>query len=164
MLSFEAQLVEARQTVDKMEVAAARHLRDATVLRDCGQGHGSIYLAGYVVEIYLKAAYFRASHAPLSDDWGALLPQARNYAATNCSIANLDAHNPEHWLTMLKTLRGAPIATTPPFADATACVEWFKRNWNVSMRYLSLSPTLTEVNLAIQHAGQLQRDYVSLRS
>jgi hypothetical protein len=163
-MSFDTRLFGARQTVRMMELAAARHLTDAAVLRDNGQWHGSVYLAGYSVEIYLKAAYFRYSGYSTAAEWSVIKATAETFARTRCGISRLEFHNLDHWWTMIQARRAGAFSTPWIPINTEHCVTWFNRFWRVEMRYLSLSPTLTEVNKTLEFAGQLQTDYPSLRS
>lgn len=48
-----------RDTLGKLEAAAILRMREAEALRVSGRRLGAIYLYGYVIEITLKAAYYR---------------------------------------------------------------------------------------------------------
>ena len=46
-------------TLGKLEAAALSRIREAEALYTAGQRLGAVYLYGYVIEISLKAAYYR---------------------------------------------------------------------------------------------------------
>jgi hypothetical protein len=115
--------------------------------------HGAIYLFGYVVEIVLKAAYFRLRPANAHGTIGLPdLHNARNRASSHFHVhwPGTNLHYLPGWAGLLIQERysvGRPYAQ--PFAGALrAHVSRMALLWAESIRYYYSRPSLAEVGTA----------------
>lgn len=135
----------------------------------------SVYLAGYAVEMVLKAA-----------TWAVYVldptaPSAVTYAAWVRSVGNTSlgvvepwesGHNPAFWFRYLEALRtrlgrtGVPFAAWDPafWFEAERRILWFRANWRVELRYSTYSVGRLEGVRAARHAAWLCQQQGRLRS
>jgi hypothetical protein len=159
-------LLSNPEMVQQLVPAAQERLGDAQAALTTGSPTGSVYLAGYGIEMVLKHAALRTEglppHAPVRD---ALAPARARLRVWLGPIDHESYHSLEFWALLLRETfrhrRGAVPATIAS-AARTACR--LHQCWQVSLRYRSTmvaSPDATEflrsAGWFTSHADELWR-------
>lgn len=150
-------------TIHEFKAAAQLRLKEAFRLGAADDRLGAIYLAGYAVEMLLKAAYFRlegkAHDAPISKKD---MEKAKNDAKTILNVAWVGAlHNLNGWTELLvqdRMIRGKPYSRKL----ARALQAYTKRiylNWRETLRYKANRPYRGEVTAVLLGAKWLLGHY-----
>lgn len=137
-------------SIVEFERAYAARYREGQVLATSGELSGAIYLWGYVVEMILKAAYFKSCcKSPTDPIANADFQMARNNAS-NYGITCLNLHDLNFWAELLVAHHVAiAIPYVPVFGQAIAIhAAEMKQQWDVVMRYHRTAPSNSDYQAA----------------
>ncbi|GAB4459957.1 MAG: hypothetical protein OHK0029_23200 [Armatimonadaceae bacterium] len=126
------------ETPQLLERALVDRFSAANALLAHGQWDTAIYLFGYVVEMVLKTAYFRAIRNSLFAPVGAMLRPARN--AGNRLIPGIpdeNYHSLRFWSELLRAERRQQNRVLHPVTEMWLAeyTRVLYQNWMVEMRY-----------------------------
>lgn len=136
------------ETVPQYEVAAGERLYDALELAlsdGRSQSTGGVYFFGYVIEMVLKAAYFRVVDWPLTQPVQ-LKTLSRSVAKTKFNTG--DGHNLVLLLQALLAERGARDLGLPPALASDLAIRTTRAAaaWSVDLRYDGSSLPTSVIN------------------
>lgn len=157
-------------SIVQLETAARERFEEACLLRLARRPFIAIYLFGYAIEMWLKAAYFHNEGiCGVSDP----LRQAdrdrawRQRQAAGFLRATVNQHDLDAWahlLVFIRRVKGfhAPYAPTVEGAIRSNAATAYT-HWNVEMRYQHISPVLaSEVDEMLENAAWFSAHYSSL--
>lgn len=164
-MGYRATLEATPETVQDLEVSAARRLEEATELFVCGRHHTAIYVAGLSAEMYLKTAcYFLGGAAPgdqAAPFFAAARPGRRRYVPP--FTADFESgHGLWFWSQELlarrqrQSLRGSPNR----FLQVSAALYM---DWYVEMRYRPGCATADDAAQFVTHVEWLANNHALLR-
>jgi hypothetical protein len=136
------------ETWPEIELAAEDRFWDGYALGASGDDRalGAVYLFGYLAEMLLKVAFFRARGVARHSDTAPERHAARTLAATYGRPRNY--HDLKYWTFALERMRsanGRPLNAA--FAGAlTLRVSTLAYHWAESLRYRSVRPTESELH------------------
>lgn len=134
----------ATECVREFDLAASERYADVTALVTAGRRTAAIYLAGYVAEMLLKAAYFRLIGYGDADPIDLVVLRAAvgdNPASTARSLGlpgTRNLHNLAAWVNLIVAYRAAhgPVYAEVSFGPAlTAQVTAIPDRWSETIRY-----------------------------
>lgn len=149
-------------SVLKLEKASSERFVDAECLANRGGKLAAIYLYGYVIEMRIKAAYFRmeghAGNQPITR-------QDRSIAeahARSLGITFQGPHDFAHWAIYLVSFDGTrprPIYAQAFGQEMVNRARAAYQDWGPSLRYRSLVPSASEVENLRSGAIWFSRNY-----
>lgn len=166
-----------RDSLGKLESAAVFRMREAEALYADGQRLGAVYLYGYVIEISLKAAYYRVIGlvpSTLIDKHLHRLPAENAIKAMTGLPSHLQGpasagHNVVGWARLLDQQRAAPGVGGVPL-DPSLAAKLHNRMqdvfhcWAEFLRYRANRPYHQEVETIRESARWIRRRYRELWS
>lgn len=160
-----------QDTVAKLERAATRRFVEAMHL-ESDEPLGAIYLYGYVIEMRLKAAYYRLAGVPNHADLNVPLPGStlspRKAAELNIKTllgqgaAGAVGHHLTGWATLLIATRAATLRRSYEISFRDALLDHVKNAalcWTEVLRYRANKPYDEERKVVAQAAGWLKHNY-----
>lgn len=157
------------QTWKDYELAAVERLWDglcAGIGRNGGTT-GAVYLFGYIAEMCMKSAYFRASGVPATSPVNGLLPQLR-MAASAATGSRVYARSSFHDLDMLchalvhvRRSVGRPLPPTVEL-DLRTHTAMASRRWSTDLRYSPAVIPEADANEGLRAAEWFLDNYVQL--
>jgi hypothetical protein len=158
------------ESIDSLQRAAKERYEEATLLFYGSRKYAAVYLYGYAIEMWLKAAFFHneglkgvfdsLDRSDLQRGWnqhgpaGIVLPPGSNW------------HSYEVWADLLVYIRRVAgfFAPYPPAVELRILQEArnAKQHWDVSMRYNHVAVSDLEVIEVRDAATWFQQNYFSL--
>ncbi len=158
------------QTWKDYELAAAERLVDAQVLAGArSDTSGAVYLAGYVAEMVLKAAFFRVKGTPVSANAGsqlALLHRAASAAGWGSAKSRPDYHNLDmlsRALLFERSRAGRPLGHAHE-VGLRRRVRDLSAIWKVDLRYSHRALQKSDVGTAFRCATWFLANYPALHA
>ncbi len=170
MPSVYARILAGQDCISGFEVAAERRYQEAKVLLRREHRYAAIYLLGYAIEMWLKAAYYRNEgmrthsapilHDDMHDAW-----KNRN-AAGIATTAKKNLHDLAGWARLLTYIRSA-AGLRPPYVPAMKLVikkmaDAVRQHWDPAMRYRHMRLLSGELKTVLDAATWFRNNYNGL--
>lgn len=147
--------LEPNDTWAGFEASAEVHYFEAIHLMTDGWRSGAIYLLGYVTELLLKAATFRALGIPPAQP---LRRRARFPTATSVIILDHDLVRLRDQLKIVRKDSGNPIAPDV-WGLLAPRIDGMAKNWSEILRYRSTPATHEEARAVLNRVDWIITNY-----
>ena len=164
-MGYRDRLESTPETVQELELAAARHLEEAMELFLANRNHTAIYVAGLSAEMYLKTACYFVGGAAPGDGTDALFAAARPNPHRYVPPFRADfesGHVLWFWSQELMARRQRRQLRMAPnrFIQVSAALYL---DWYVAMRYRPGSATVDEAAQFLTNVEWLANNHALLR-
>ena len=163
-MSLRVRLEAAPETVQDFELASEQKYWEGVELMTAGHRAAGIYLVGYAVEMWLKAACFRLDGAALDAEVDQYLAPARKlgknlFPASPCE----NYHSLKFWGELLRHKRCVTLGPFDHALDAGVSLRFTRLYaiWWIEMRYRPDQALLGEVNTVFDDATWFRDSYMS---
>lgn len=140
------------ETIQDLELAAEQRYKDALVLMASGNWDACIYLAGYCVEMWLKAAYFLLDGVHPEDEVVGRLRPSRTKGQLLGLPSDESYHSLSFWSALLIHERGRLPSSSPGLDKEIRLRSGSLYSiWWVEMRYRLVCATRSDAMEALDH-------------
>lgn len=160
--------VAGHDSIGGFEAAAERRYSEARALLRQQRLYAAIYLFGYAIEMWMKAAYFRNEGTKLAADPISLsdLHHAWQHQAAAGITTGKNLHDFAGWAHLLIYIRGA-AGLVPPYTPAMRIMiqnmaDAARQHWDPAMRYRHLRLLPGEANVVARAAAWFKMNYNAL--
>jgi len=157
-------------SISQFEIAAIRRFEEATLLLYGSRSYTAIYLYGYAIEMWLKAAYFH-NEGIIANVTSPITTADRDRAwkqrtASGAPPRNSNQHDVEIWAYLLIYIRRTAGIHPPyiPLMESTMLnyTRGLRDHWSVEMRYQYTAVQQVEVDSVRAAAEWFMNNYLSL--
>src|SRR5258706_8284928 len=157
-------------SISQFEAAAQQRFEEATLLLYGSRSYAAIYLYGYSIEMWLKAAYFH-NEGIIANVTSPIMTADRDRAwrqrtASGAPARQTNKHDLEIWAHLLIYIRRTAGIHPPyvPLLENTllSYTRGLRDHWNVEMRYQHASVLPVEVKSVRIAAEWVMMNYLSL--
>jgi len=164
-MSLRIRLEAAPETVQDFELASEQKYWEGVELMTAGHRAAGIYLVGYAVEMWLKAACFRLDGAVPGDMVRPYLAPARRLGRSLFpTIPDENYHSVNFWGELLRHKRRVTRGSFDHALEAGLSLRFTRMYaiWWIEMRYRPDQALPGEVNTVFEDATWFRDSYVSL--